>query len=288
MGEQSTLLVSQAVGYIEENLDHKLGLDQVAEALYYSKFYLHRTFRKTAGLTLHAYIQRRKLTEAAKLLVFSEMPILDIALLCGYESQQAFTEIFKAIYKRTPAKFRSAGMFYPLQLEFCIHQEREKKKYTKEDINFAAISDIKAWMELVRLTVDGYPCMDERSYLNSLQYYISHQRALLLREGNTVIGGMCYSPEKGGIDFWAVHPQYRGRGIEEIFLSRLTEELSGEREISLTTYRAGDQADTGYRETYFRLGFVERELLVEYGYPTQRLVLSSKNREETRNGTNAK
>ena len=53
-------------------------------------------------------------------------------------------------------------------------------------------------------------------------------------------------------------------------------------------FHGGDQADTGYRETYFRLGFVERELLVEYGYPTQRLVLSSKNREETRNGTNAK
>ena len=34
MGEQSTLLVSQAVGYIEENLDHKLGLDQVAEVLF--------------------------------------------------------------------------------------------------------------------------------------------------------------------------------------------------------------------------------------------------------------
>jgi len=45
----------------------------------------------------HAYLQRRRLTEAAKLLVFSNTSILEIALISGYESQQAFTERFKAM-----------------------------------------------------------------------------------------------------------------------------------------------------------------------------------------------
>ena len=43
----------------------------------------------------------------------------------------------------------------------------------------------------------------------------------------------------------------------------------------MTTFRAGDKADTGYRDLLKSLGFAERELLIEYGYPTQRFVLKS-------------
>lgn len=45
------------------------------------------------------------------------------------------------------------------------------------------------------------------------------------------------------------------------------------------TYRAGDKADTGWREEYRRFGFAEWELLVEYVCPAQRFVLPSKNKE---------
>ena len=50
-------------------------------------------------------------------------------------------------------------------------------------------------------------------------------------------------------------------------------ELLVNREISITTYREGDRADTGQRREIKGLGFAEAELLVEYGYPTQRFVL---------------
>ena len=106
MQGQTVLIVSQAIQYIEHNLNDKLELDIVAAALYYSKFHLHRIFTKTVGLTIHEYVQRRQLTEAAKLLIFSKKPIIEIALISGYESQQAFTSVFKAMYKTTPAQLR--------------------------------------------------------------------------------------------------------------------------------------------------------------------------------------
>lgn len=70
------------------------------------------------------------------------------------------------------------------------------------------------------------------------------------------------------IDFLAIHPQYRHSEIAQLFLDKLADDLLFGKEISLTTYRTGDKADTGYRKEYRRLGFAERELLVEYGYPT--------------------
>lgn len=286
MQGQTTHIVLQAIHFIETHLDDKIELDMVATALHYSKFYLHRLFAKTVGLTIHDYVQRRQLTEAAKLLVFSKKPIIEISLISGYESQQAFTSIFKAMYKMTPAEFRAAEEFYPLQLEIHLNEETISMDFTKDDIKFASSGDIDDWMELVKFTIDGYPCLDEAEYLENLQQYIADKRALILRDEGMAIGVMGFSTETGSIDFLAVHPQYRNLGITKIFLDKLMDELLCGKEICLTTYRAGDKADTGYREEYCRLGFAERELLVEYGYPTQRFVLPPKHKEDTQNGTN--
>lgn len=280
MQGQTVRIVSQAIRYIEHNLNDKLELDMVAAALYYSKFHLHRIFTKTVGLTIHEYIQRRRLTEAAKLLIFSRKPILEIALISGYESQQAFTGVFKAMYKTTPAEFRETEKFYPLQLEIHLNEGTAAMDFTKEDIMFAVSADVEDWMELVELTIDGYPCLNRDKYIQNLHRYIDDRKAWILRDEGMVVGAMGVSPDTGSIDFLAVHPQYRSLGITKLFLDKLMDELLYGREISLTTYRAGDKADTGYREEYFRLGFAERELLVEYGYPTQRFVLSPENKEE--------
>ena len=280
MQGQAVNIVSLAIRYIEDNLDSKLDLETVATALHYSTYHLHRIFTKIVGLTIHEYVQRRQLTEAAKLLVFSKRPIIEIALISGYESQQAFTSIFKAMYKMTPADFRIAEEFYPLQLEIHLSKEPIKMDFTKDDIQFATIKDINDWMELVHLTVDGYPCLDEDDYVEKLSFYIANKRALILRDDGMAIGIMGFSAEAGSIDFLAVHPQYRNFGIEKVFLDKLVDELLTGKEISLTTYREGDKADTGYREEYLRLGFAERELLTEYGYPTQRFVLPTKEKEE--------
>ena len=94
--------------------DGKLELESVAEAVHYSKYHLHRLFTETVGMTIHDYVQRRQLTEAAKLLVFSDQPIIEIALICGYESQQSFSSAFKAMYKSPPAEYREKQSFYPL------------------------------------------------------------------------------------------------------------------------------------------------------------------------------
>lgn len=280
MQGQTVHIVSQAIRYIEDNLHDKLDLDMVALELHYSKYHLHRIFTKTVGLTIHEYAKRRQLTEAAKLLVFSKKPIIEIAFMSGYESQQAFTDIFKTMYKTSPAEFRETEHFYPLQLEIHLKEEVIKMDFTKDDIKFATPADVDDWMELVKLTVDGYPCLDKAEYLENLHLYIADKKALILRDEGMAVGIMGFSDDTGSIDFFAVHPQYRNLGIAKLFLDKLVDELLCGREITLTTYRAGDKADTGYREEYRRLGFAERELLVEYGYPTQRFVLLPEDKEE--------
>ena len=67
--------VMAAIDYIESHLHEKLDLETVARAVHYSKYHLHRMFTGTVGLTIHDYVQRRQLTEAAKLLVLSDQSL---------------------------------------------------------------------------------------------------------------------------------------------------------------------------------------------------------------------
>lgn len=65
------LITEKEARIIKTKLDSKLNLENVAAAVHYSKYHLHRMFTDTVGITLHSYVQSRRLTEAAKLLGFS-------------------------------------------------------------------------------------------------------------------------------------------------------------------------------------------------------------------------
>ena len=268
--------IATVISYIEAHLNEKLDLDTVANAVCYSKYHLHRMFTDTVGITLHDYIQRRQLTEAAKLLAFSEKPIIEIALIAGYESQQAFTSIFKMMYKQTPLEYRQNEVFYPLQLEFTLNKNPTSPDTMMQEISYATLADIPDWMNFITLVIDGFPCLDENSHLEQVKQYVQRRQALIMRDGSTIIGAAAFSDQTGNIDFLAVHPQYRHYGVAKAFLDFMMCNLFVGREISITTFREGDKADTGQREEYKRLGFAESELLTEFGYPTQRLILPHK------------
>ena len=109
---------------------------------------------------------------------------------------------------------------------------------------------------------------------------IDEKRALVLKDGNILVGAMAFSDYSGCIDFLGINPQYRKQGIQKLFLDALMEIYLPGQEISMTTYREGDKADTGHRDVLKQLGFAERELLIEFGYPTQRFVLPPKYMED--------
>ena len=272
--------IEKVIEYIESHLDGKLDLERVAEASHYSKYHLHRMFADTVGMTIHDYVQRRQLTEAAKLLVFSDKPIIEVALICGYESQQAFSVAFKSMYKMPPAEYREKRGFYPLQLRFTLCEKDPQKAFAKSDISLAEHGDIDNWMDLMRLVIDGYPVMKEDDYQKEITKCIDEQRALVLKDGDIMIGAMAFSYDSGSIEFFGIHPQYRKSGIYRLFLEVLMETYLLGKEISMTTFRKGDKADTGHRETLKQLGFAERELLTEFGYPTQRFAYLPEGKEE--------
>ncbi|MDE7270971.1 MAG: AraC family transcriptional regulator [Acetatifactor sp.] len=114
------VVVKKIVNYIETHMDEDLSLDKIANALHYSKFYLARIFAEETGSTVYRYIQGRRLTLAARKLVETKQPIVEIAYAAQYDSQQAFTLAFKRVYECTPKMYRKNGVFYPKQPKICM------------------------------------------------------------------------------------------------------------------------------------------------------------------------
>lgn len=116
--ENNIQILQFVIDYIEEHISECISLDDLAHATGYSKYHLHRMFSEVIGLTIHQYMKRRQLTEAARKLVYSEEPIIQIAFDAGYNTQQSFLQAFKGMYKLTPQKFRKMHQYRPIQLKF--------------------------------------------------------------------------------------------------------------------------------------------------------------------------
>lgn len=137
-------IIEQVLDYIEEHLqDEQLNLETISKQIGYSKYHLHRMFASVIGFNIHNYIQRRRLTESARMLIYSNLSIIEIALCSGYESQRAFSKVFKNIFKVSPGKYRKCQEFYPLQLKFDIHNHNKLRGDMILDIKTIDYNQVK-------------------------------------------------------------------------------------------------------------------------------------------------
>lgn len=98
--------VRETVLYIEDHLDCRIGLADLAKRAHLSKYHYHRLFHKIAGDSVIRYVSRRRMEKAAEELAGTDAAILDIALKYQYGSQESFSRAFKRIYGITPGQFR--------------------------------------------------------------------------------------------------------------------------------------------------------------------------------------
>lgn len=100
--------VQNAVNFIEANLQEQLHVTDIAAAARFSPFHFQRVFQAVSGFSVQEYIRKRRLSEAAAVLMGRQDGVLSIAMAYGYGSQEAFTRAFEAEFGMTPARYRRA------------------------------------------------------------------------------------------------------------------------------------------------------------------------------------
>ncbi len=102
--------MKKVIPYIEQNYMEKITIEDIANELGLSQSHFMKFFKNTTGITFIDYLNEYRLTMAAKLLVSSDLPILDIAVDVGFENLSYFNRLFKKRFAMTPRDYRKKAV----------------------------------------------------------------------------------------------------------------------------------------------------------------------------------
>jgi AraC family transcriptional regulator len=106
----------EVLGWIERQLDRPLTLEAIATYARLSPYHFSRLFTARMGRSVMFHVRSRRLANAARRLATDPgVKLIDLALDCGFESQEAFTRAFKRAFGLTPGRFRRAHTIQPLE-----------------------------------------------------------------------------------------------------------------------------------------------------------------------------
>lgn len=120
--------IQRSIEFIEENLQEELHINAIAAKACFSAFHFQRLFQAISGFSVHEYIRKRRLSEAAEELKQTDRSVLDISIAYGYGSQEAFTRAFDGYFGITPAKYRKSESAFRRQhkINFSVYRSEDK------------------------------------------------------------------------------------------------------------------------------------------------------------------
>jgi AraC-like DNA-binding protein len=96
----------RVVDFIEANLADPIRLPDLARAAGLSRMHFAAQFRAATGVRPHDYVVRRRIERAQDLLRDSALPLAQVALGVGFQTQAHFTTVFREHVHETPARWR--------------------------------------------------------------------------------------------------------------------------------------------------------------------------------------
>lgn len=94
------------VDYIRMNYDRQISLNELAQKLYLSNAYLSKYIKRQFGMSFVEYVNSVRLSYALSQLLYSDKPIVRIAMDTGFASSAALNKAFKEKYGMTPTVYR--------------------------------------------------------------------------------------------------------------------------------------------------------------------------------------
>jgi transcriptional regulator GlxA family with amidase domain len=106
LGVQNTKILS-IIELMEANLSEPLSLVEIARYAGLSRRQIERLFRQEMGRSPARYYLEIRLDRARHLLVQSTLPVVEVAVACGFVSASHFSKCYRELYGRSPQQERA-------------------------------------------------------------------------------------------------------------------------------------------------------------------------------------
>jgi AraC family transcriptional regulator len=91
---------------VDAKMEDDLSLDEMAQSVGLSTAHFARMFRKSTGATPHQFVLRQRLERAKAMLRAPDARVLDVAVACGFKTQQHFAQAFRDLWGLSPTEYR--------------------------------------------------------------------------------------------------------------------------------------------------------------------------------------
>ena len=96
------------LNYIDRNIRRGVSLDEAAEYANMSSCYFSKLFKRMTGKNYITYVTDSRIEMAKRMLVDTEMPVINIAYELSYNETNYFSKAFKKKVGVTPSEYRTA------------------------------------------------------------------------------------------------------------------------------------------------------------------------------------
>ena len=107
--QEENPLITKVCNYLDQHLQEDISLEQMANIINVSPFYLSKLFKEEKGITFINFISDKRLEKARDLLEHSDLSIKEITSEIGYNDQNYFSRIFKNKYGLSPKEYRKSN-----------------------------------------------------------------------------------------------------------------------------------------------------------------------------------
>jgi len=107
---------------VDAKMEGDLGLHDMAESVGLSTAHFARMFRKSTGESPHQFVLRQRIERAKAMLRAPDTRVLDVALACGFKTQQHFAQVFRDVCRVSPTEYRQdfLGSRATCAFEICL------------------------------------------------------------------------------------------------------------------------------------------------------------------------
>jgi AraC family transcriptional regulator len=97
---------------VHARLEDELTLSELAESVGLSTAHFSAMFRQSTGETPHQFVMRKRIERAKAMLRAAEVRVLDVAVACGFKTQQHFARVFRWKCGSSPTEYRRQVLDY--------------------------------------------------------------------------------------------------------------------------------------------------------------------------------
>ena len=105
--ENSSKPINDIKHYIQNNFGNDISLEKLGDIFGFNASYISQLFKEETGSNFKDYLLNIRLSEAKKLLQYTDNSIEDISLSVGYSDYKHFSKLFKKHTDLSPQKYRN-------------------------------------------------------------------------------------------------------------------------------------------------------------------------------------